>query len=532
MKLKKVLAIVLAATMIMGMSVTTFAANETSITVVTKEGTETEAELSKLQVIGADPTTETGWTFVNDAESAYTEAFGVGTGQDAIWSLIKYELERQAEEADTPVDYSKFSDSAEQKIKSAKEITAAMLDSALSKLYGKLHTNFTETSNPIIVNAPGVYAIHASADGFTYKMMAAYVGFTVADNVEYPTLPAEIDDITEKGAPTDVTKSGTDSSDGDTDTSNVVSIGDIVTYEITTTIPFIDPEAFNTTVEEDKPFFNITDAIQGAEYVLETTEGTQNYSIVYTDVEPNETIDATIALNNDKTGFTIDLTNELNAANTNAGRPIKITYQAMITDVTTDNTAMGHIPGKDFDGDNNTDKFVTGSVQLTKVDAEDTSEVKVGLPGAEFQVYSFETASWDPDAESNTLLRLVYDDSKGAYRPALTSDTNATTTITDVNNNGIFKIVGLDTGKYHFVETKAPEGYSINEDGRTIEIEVPGEDATGVLETESDILADTKLASLPSTGGIGTTIFTIGGCVIMIAAAGLYFASRRKQENK
>ncbi len=44
-------------------------------------------------------------------------------------------------------------------------------------------------------------------------------------------------------------------------------------------------------------------------------------------------------------------------------------------------------------------------------------------------------------------------------------------------------------------------------------------------------IPNTKLSTLPGTGGIGTTIFTIGGCAIMIAAAGLYFASRRK-ENK
>ena len=44
---------------------------------------------------------------------------------------------------------------------------------------------------------------------------------------------------------------------------------------------------------------------------------------------------------------------------------------------------------------------------------------------------------------------------------------------------------------------------------------------------ETPIL-NTKLSSLPSTGGIGTTIFTIGGCLIMIAAAGLFFASSRK----
>lgn len=44
-------------------------------------------------------------------------------------------------------------------------------------------------------------------------------------------------------------------------------------------------------------------------------------------------------------------------------------------------------------------------------------------------------------------------------------------------------------------------------------------------------MADTKLNALPGTGGIGTTIFTIGGCLIMIIAAALFFASRRK-ENK
>jgi LPXTG-motif cell wall-anchored protein len=41
-------------------------------------------------------------------------------------------------------------------------------------------------------------------------------------------------------------------------------------------------------------------------------------------------------------------------------------------------------------------------------------------------------------------------------------------------------------------------------------------------------MTDTTLSALPATGGIGTTIFTVLGCLIMIAAAGMYFASRRK----
>lgn len=41
---------------------------------------------------------------------------------------------------------------------------------------------------------------------------------------------------------------------------------------------------------------------------------------------------------------------------------------------------------------------------------------------------------------------------------------------------------------------------------------------------------DTTVSSLPETGGIGTTIFTIGGCAIMVIAAALYFVNRKKQE--
>ena len=41
-------------------------------------------------------------------------------------------------------------------------------------------------------------------------------------------------------------------------------------------------------------------------------------------------------------------------------------------------------------------------------------------------------------------------------------------------------------------------------------------------------MKDTKLSALPSTGGMGTTLFTIAGCVIMISAAGLFFATRKK----
>ncbi|MCD8125059.1 MAG: LPXTG cell wall anchor domain-containing protein [Lachnospiraceae bacterium] len=41
-------------------------------------------------------------------------------------------------------------------------------------------------------------------------------------------------------------------------------------------------------------------------------------------------------------------------------------------------------------------------------------------------------------------------------------------------------------------------------------------------------LTDTQIVALPSTGGSGTILFTIVGCVVMIAAAGLYMSYRRR----
>lgn len=85
-------------------------------------------------------------------------------------------------------------------------------------------------------------------------------------------------------------------------------------------------------------------------------------------------------------------------------------------------------------------------------------------------------------------------------------------------------VKGLDEGEYWFEETKAPEGYSINTNGATATIT---ENKTQNVTVNAS-LTDSKLSALPSTGGIGTTIFTIAGCLIMVTAAGLFFASRKK----
>ena len=126
-------------------------------------------------------------------------------------------------------------------------------------------------------------------------------------------------------------------------------------------------------------------------------------------------------------------------------------------------------------------------------------------------------------------MQFVETEETGVYKvatPEEIADNNIKKFENVVAIDGVVTVKGLDEGTYDIVEEKAPDGYSIVEvESKTIE---EGEDAT--VNITFDVV-NTKLSSLPSTGGIGTTIFTIGGCLIMIIAAALFFASRRK-ENK
>ncbi len=172
------------------------------------------------------------------------------------------------------------------------------------------------------------------------------------------------------------------------------------------------------------------------------------------------------------------------------------------------------------------------------------------------------------DGEPQFLAGAEFQLHIGSADGAVFADkTGKNTFVTD--ENGRLEIVGLDDGvDYYLVETKAPAGYSLNttpvkvrinatyaldpetnlEDVLTGYEVVMGEGESQTIthygydietgETEFINTADTpsnpfgfkntKLTNLPSTGGIGTTIFTIGGCLIMVIAAGLFFASRRK----
>ena len=256
--------------------------------------------------------------------------------------------------------------------------------------------------------------------------------------------------------------------------------------------------------------------------VIDTSTGLKADSFVLRTVTiagEAKTIDANKAVavaNNDGTvTYTVDLSEFI--AGTESGSTITVEYSAVVeNDHTYNNSAtasaetVGYTPAR-VDG-------FEGNVTLKKVDKNGNV-----LNGAEFQLLKV-TPATEEGAEATKTPVSVVKVSDGVYKVALDGEEGATTTL--VATNGTLKVTGLDEGNYEFKETKAPTGYSVNSENKAFTITANEEKE--VTEDAGEFV-NTKLSALPATGGIGTTIFTIVGCGIMIAAAGLFFASRRKE---
>lgn len=172
----------------------------------------------------------------------------------------------------------------------------------------------------------------------------------------------------------------------------------------------------------------------------------------------------------------------------------------------------------------------SGQITLTKYaedDNNDNLEDNTKLAGAKFKVYM----SKYKDGTTCDQVKWATFDTNGVFTGWATEEVNATEVTT--GENGTLVVKGLELGTYGFKETEAPKGYHINtaDETATLALETGKTEADATVAIGATVI-DSKLSSLPSTGGIGTTIFTVGGCAIMIAAAFLFFASRKKKEEK
>lgn len=197
-----------------------------------------------------------------------------------------------------------------------------------------------------------------------------------------------------------------------------------------------------------------------------------------------------------------------------ASKQIVLTYTATVNEkavvlVPEENTA--HLV---YDNYNSAETEIvdvrTLGVEIVKVDGT-TSKT---LTGAEFTL-------WDAENAGNQIA-VVKDGAN--YRIAKAGETGENIV---VDENGKATIVGLDAKTYYLQEEKAPAGYNMIEDRFKLVIDGVWQVSNGKVQSYN--VANYTGQTLPSTGGIGTTIFYILGGILIIAGVA-YFMVRRKAD--
>lgn len=355
--------------------------------------------------------------------------------------------------------------------------------------------DFTETehgTSHVFSELPiGAYVIRAFDTKGTYSLMVAN---TYKDNATY--MASESADVVAKMSEYKVTKETED---------KFVHRGQRVNFTVTTQMAPKKNEQ-----NKDLKEFKITDTSTGlAENSFEIGEIT--IAGVTKTIADGK---ATVTKDNNKVVYTVDLSEFIK--DTEAGATIVVKYSAVVEDDHTyNNKATASATTVKYDSSEV--NGYTGTVTLRKVDTKGNT-----LNGAEFQLLKVTSAEKEGAEATKTPVNVVRVND-GEYKVALEGETGATPTL--VATNGTLKVTGLDEGDYEFKETKAPTGYKVSSENKAFTI-TP--DETKEVSVDAGVFKNTKLSALPSTGGMGTYLFTIIGVVVMAGAAGAFFISRRK----
>ena len=182
-------------------------------------------------------------------------------------------------------------------------------------------------------------------------------------------------------------------------------------------------------------------------------------------------------------------------------------------------------------GDSSNTKYTPDS--QTKTYTWDVDVFKYTMNGETETALAGATFTLSKNTDGSNPIALV-SEGNNVYRVAKTGETGTVTEIT-TDATGKFTIKGLDADTYYLTETAAPAGYNKLAGPVTIVI---GEN--GVVNATTDApqgVDEVKVLNqsgteLPSTGGIGTTIFYVLGSILVLGAGVLLIAKKRMGEEK
>ena len=215
-----------------------------------------------------------------------------------------------------------------------------------------------------------------------------------------------------------------------------------------------------------------------------------------------------------------------------------VSYKPDLTDSKEDTPDTPDKPGENT-GKTPEDKVIvfTYEADFTKVDGV----TKNPLGNVEFKL-------------KNANGEFVTVDADGKVTGWATESTDGSKLVSD--SKGQFKVIGLDDGTYTLVETKPLDGYNPIEDttvvisGGTVNNQEWNGEASSALTSfkytvgnsgektgtvgegiARGTIENKKGSSLPSTGGIGTTLFYVGGGA-MVAVAGVFLITKKRMGKK
>ena len=215
---------------------------------------------------------------------------------------------------------------------------------------------------------------------------------------------------------------------------------------------------------------------------------------------------------------------------------VTVTYSAKLTSLATiDSTGNKNEATINWDGNTGSsipveDTVYTYALAIKKVDKQGN-----GLAGAEFELKNGDTVVKVSGSDGNYVV-----------------DPDGTATITSPTS-GLIVIKGVDSDEYTLTETKAPAGYNLLTEPLTVQPVKTGGTATNTtiyldengnvvsqdepytveIPITSDVAATAYAVvnftgtELPSTGGIGTTIFYTLGGLLVVGAAVLLVTKKR-----
>lgn len=209
--------------------------------------------------------------------------------------------------------------------------------------------------------------------------------------------------------------------------------------------------------------------------------------------------------------------------NCTVGDAIEVTYSATINEKAVAKISENKATLTYSNNPTDSTKKITTPPQVQKVYTSkivinkfETDKKDTKLPNAEFVLYKKVI-----DGEKTSIFYYKWNDTEKKVEWV---GTTATYTVVKTNENGAASFNGLADGTYYLVETKAPAGYNLLE--KPVKVEVKSGSTEADLSVTADV-ANSTGTTLPSTGGMGTTIFYVLGSVLVIGAVVLLVTKKR-----